>query len=151
MTQPEELSPKQALESARAARGAVADKVAKGSWIYDLIYSGLVAGLIASQGLPTPISLVGMAVCTTFLVVLAKGWAARNGVWISGVTPPRARWVAIGLGLVMATLMFVALYGSRTYETPWMALALTPVAFVVALGGSRLWLAVYRREIGMLP
>lgn len=151
MTRPEDLSPLDAIEQARAARASVADRVAKTSWTYDLIYSALVSGLVASQALPVPTSVLGMVACTLALVVLSRTWAGRTGVWISGVTPARARWVAIGLGLAMAALMFAAVYLRRTTGEPWASLALAPVAFMVALAGSRLWWAVYRRETRILP
>lgn len=151
MTRPEDLSPLAALEQARAARSAVVDRVGKSSWSYDLIYSALASGLVASQALPVPTSVLGMGACTLALVVLSRTWASRTGVWITGVTPAKARWVAIGLGLVMATLMLAGVYLRRTTGEPWGPLALFPAAFLVALAGSRLWWAVYRRETRILP
>ncbi len=143
------------LLSIHAAQAAMADRISRGGWGYDLIYSTLVAGLVAGWSLPVPIALGIEAVALSGLVLLARDWANRNGVWLSGITPPRARWVAILLGLVIAALMGASIaisLGGIIVPAPvktFMPLGAGLIAFGLALYASRLWRQVYRREMGL--
>lgn len=149
MTDPvENPSPAEALEAVRRAQATVAEKVGKGSWSYDLTYSALVGVIVGNPVLPSPWSLAALVAAIAGLAALGYRWAARNGVWVSGLTPRRARWVAIGLGVVMAGMVI----GSRVVAEDfgfWQgSLALGAVAALIALVASRLWLKVYRAETG---
>ena len=58
------------------------------------------------------------AVTSALLALLAVGWARKHGVWISGVKPKRARWIAGLLGLVMAVIILATLVASREGRAP---------------------------------
>jgi len=135
-----------ALAAVQEARSALLQRVEWGSWRYDLIYSALAAGVVMGQALPLPFNLVADLVIVTALIVLARWWRARTGVWISGVTPKRARWAALAIGLFAGVAAIAAAIFARQGQ-PWTALVLGPVVGVLALGGSRLWRRIFRAEV----
>ncbi|NJC42705.1 hypothetical protein GGQ87_003000 [Brevundimonas alba] len=148
----ENPTPAEALEAIRQSRKAAERRVARGSWRYDLTYSAIFAAMIGSQALDMPINSLGVAGGLLALALLYRRETERLGVAVNGMTPRRARWVAIGLGLAMLPLMLAAIV--LNYREPPLHIhllgiaALSLVAFVFALVGSRLWLRVYRRETG---
>ena len=144
MTEPEQ-TPAEALEAIRKSRAAVADTVAHNSLTYDLIYSSIAALMVAGQVAPFPLNVVASAGGAVAFAVLARKWAQKIGVFVSGVTPRRARWVAFGLGAVFVVLMLASLWAGRAHHY-WMGLPLGVAAFATAWVGSRLWLRVYRAE-----
>lgn len=146
MTDPKTAA--EALETVRQSRAAVAERLTVGSMTYDLIYSALVGVMISSQGAPQPWALLVMGACGLTLALLARSWARRRGVFVNGLTPPRARWVAIGLGLLAASLMFGAVHLGRL-GGQWPAISgLGLIGSIIAFAASRLWLRVFRRETG---
>ncbi|QYF88117.1 hypothetical protein [Brevundimonas sp. PAMC22021] len=135
----------QALAAIRRSQETVRQRVTRGSWLYDLSYSAIAAVMVAGQALPIPFNVlasVGGAVC---LALLWKRWSDKNGVSVTGLSPRRARWAALLVGLLLGALMVGALYLGHTDQAPW-ALALGAVAFVIALALSRLWMRLYLAE-----
>lgn len=108
MTDPQ--TPSEALDAVRKSRAAVAERLTVGSLTYDLIYSGLAGGMIAAWVAPMPWPPLIMGACGLALGLLARTWAHRRGVWVSGLSPTRARWVAIGLGVVLGALSVGAVW-----------------------------------------
>ena len=141
--------PAAALDSIRASQSALADRVSRGGWLYDLAYSALVSGMVFGWAFPMPVGIVATAACIALLALMARMWTQHHGVWISGVTPRGARWVAIALAAVVVPLIVVNLIGARETWPAWVAIATTAAAFVLALAASRLWRVVYRRENGL--
>lgn len=146
MTDPKDAA--EALASIRQSRAAVAERLTVGSVTYDLIYSVLAGGMVAAWMAPMPWPPVIIGVCAACLGLLARTWAQKRGVWVSGVTPARARWVAIGLGVLAVGAAFLALYLSKQGGQSTTILGLAVLTAVVAFGASRLWLKVFRRETG---
>lgn len=138
-------SPEEVLAAIRQSRATVAERMGEKSWAYDLIYAGLVAVMIGGHAFPSPIGGLGSAFGALGIVLLARKWAERTGVSVSGMSPPRARWVAIGLGVVLVAMIGAVIW-SRQAGLWWLPLPLAALAFFVALGASRLWLRVYRAE-----
>lgn len=154
MTDPEHnTTPAEALAAIQRSRRDVQRKVAAGSWRYDLSYSAICAMMVGTQVLDMPLNTLGVAIGVLLLAVLFRREADRLGVSITGLSPRRARWVAIGLGLVLLPLMLLAIQlnhrASPGVPVALGAAALMAVAFIVCLIGSRLWLRVYRRETGV--
>lgn len=147
MSEPMETDPAAALDAVRRARRATVGKVAHASLTYDLIYSALAGGVIASLALPPSISPIGTITCAMGLVVLMRVWSSRSGVWIGGLHPRRARWVSIGLGVVLVALAMAG-FALRERGLWQLAAALGPVASLSAFVASRLWMKVYRAEAG---
>ncbi len=148
----EDPTPAEALAAIRRSQHDVQRKVAAGSWRYDLGYSAVCAMMVGAQALDMPLNTLGAAVGVLLLTVLFRREANRLGVSVSSMSPRRARWVAIGLGLALVPLMVLAILLNH-FAAPGVMLALgaaalMAAAFIVVLIGSRLWLRVYRRETG---
>ncbi len=141
--------PIDALNQVQAARAHMADRYTRGSWLYDLFYSLLVGGLVAIMASPMPYNLLYEAVLLTCLLILARWWKNRTGMWLSGVQPARARWVAIGMGLLLVPLIVVNLWWSRKGGGAWAPMVTGGAGAIVAFVGSRIWTGVYRRESGL--
>lgn len=144
MTDPQQ-TPAEALEAIRKSRTVVAGAVAHNSKTYDLIYSSIAAVMVAGQVLPFPLNVLASTGGAVAFAVLARKWAQKTGVFVSGVTPKRARWVAFGMGAVFVVMMLAALWAGRTHRL-WMGIPLGVVAFLLAGVGSRLWLRVFQAE-----
>ncbi|MGZ3306386.1 MAG: hypothetical protein ACXU8U_11050 [Asticcacaulis sp.] len=147
----DENSPADALELIRRSQSATADRISRGGWLYDTIYSVLLAGMIAGAALGLPRGLAVVTACGALLLLLAFTWAKHHGVWLSGVTPLRARWVAFGLSACLVPLYLLSTWAALHHWSPAVPVAAGFATFVVALAGSRLWRRVYRREMGLNP
>ena len=154
MTDPEQhTTPAEALAAIQQSQRDIQRKVATGSWRYDIGYSAICAMMVGTQALDMPLNTLGVAIGILMLAVLFRREADRLGVSITGLSPRRARWVAIGLGMVLLPLMLLAILLNRLAPSGAMlalgAAALMAAAFIACLIGSRLWLRVYRRETGL--
>ena len=138
-----------ALKSIQDAQAAAGDRFSRNTWSYDLLYSLFAATLVGGLGLSAPLNLVVPVLAGGALMGLAWGWAKKHGVWIRGTTPRRARWVAAGLGVIIATLVMVVMNARLEGGGIIFSLAAAVATFVAALVGSRWWRAVYRREMGL--
>lgn len=144
--------PAEALAAIAEARRTVHDRVAGHGWRYDLTYAGLVAGMVGAQSLDQPFGIVGVALGVAGLAVIFQRETRRTGVLVTGVSPRRARWVAIAMGLLMGAAM-LGMVAMRHLTPPGFplipaVLAVMVLAFAVALIGSRIWRRVYRAEMG---
>jgi hypothetical protein len=137
-----------ALASIDAARATAGDAFSRHSWSYDLIYSLLIGVFVATFALPFRIQPLAWAATGGLLALLAWGWARKHGVWISGVKPKRARWIAAVIGLVCAGLA-LATQVAASQGLPLFAAPAAVAAFIAALVCSRWWRAVYRTEMGL--
>lgn len=148
MTHPEDNDPAAALAAIRQAQSTVQDRVAQGSWRYDLTYSAIAAVMVGGQAAPLPFNVLASGVGALSLALLMRAWSEKNGVMVLGTTPKNARWVAYGVGGLFLILMGLSLFVGRRDDMVWAPYALTAIAFVGALAFSRLWLRVYRAETG---
>lgn len=140
-----ETDPKAALASIKSARESLAVPVDYPIW-YDLLYGAVCGLLVAGQGLPTPWSLLILAPALGGLAFMVSSWTKRYGVWVNGYSPKRARWVAIGLVIVLFALMGLSLYG-RFVGPDWLYLVSGAIGFVAAIAGGRLWAKVWRKDL----
>lgn len=137
-------SPAEALDLIRKSGNAVRAAVSDGkAALHDaLIYSAIVGVMVGGQAFDLPFNVFCSAGGVVGLGLLAKAWSDRTGIWISGVSPRRARWVAIGLGAVLLVLTLVGLHFGRQQQI----LAGIPVgiaAFAIAMAGSWLWIRAF--------
>ncbi|MBY0447953.1 MAG: hypothetical protein K2P95_04620 [Hyphomonadaceae bacterium] len=141
------LNETESLKALTQAREAVADRLDKEAGWYDPLYSVLVGGMIASQALPFPYGTLAIGMLLPVLAVLYTTKQRRAGVRMWGVTPKRARWVALGLGAVCLCLMLAAVWlGLNGHRL--LALATTgPAGAAVAFVASKLWRRVFRAEL----
>lgn len=138
-------NPQEALASIQAARRSVAPDTAYPLW-YDAVYGGACGLLVASQGMPTPWSMVALALACSGLALMMTAWRKRFGWWVSGYSPRRARWVAFALLAVFLGLLGLSLYG-RFVGPWWLFIVSGVIGFVVAIAASRLWMRVWRKEL----
>lgn len=142
----EDPTPAEALASIRAARGSVGDRL-KVHWGYDVVYGLICAGIVASLGFPAPWGSMIVVFCMLGLVLMVQWYRKQTGVWTSGLSPRRARWVALGLGFVLVCLCVGSLILTRRYDLWWAPFATGAAAGLIAVVASRLWMRVYRREL----
>lgn len=113
---------------------------------WDLAYGAICGGLVASQGLPTPWAMLALVIALAGLAICVQWWRNRVGWWVSGYSPKRARWVAIGLAVILIALMGLSIWGKHAGMV-WMPLATGAAGFVSAIIGGRLWMHVWKREL----
>lgn len=145
MAMTQDPSPQEALASIQQARSSIVPPTDYPVG-YDLIYGLICATLVAGQGLPQPWSAAVLVVAMAGLAGLIQWWRKRFGWWVSGYSPKRARWVAIPLAALFITLIGVSFWG-REEGLWWISLVTGPMAFVLAIGGGRLWMHVWRKEL----
>lgn len=144
-----------ALDSIRATQATIAEEMVMPRW-YDTIYSGIAGvGVVGVALINAPSHRAATLVSGLALVLLMAagfGWLYRafraaNGFWISGVAPPRARWVAVASGVQCGVFIFFgSLAGSGGHWGLTAAAAIGAVLCSYAL--SLLWMRVYRAESG---
>jgi hypothetical protein len=139
--------PAKALASIREARTAMTEKNFRYPLAYDLAYGACCGLLVAGQGLPQPYAVMTVPLGLIGLAVMVHWWKEKFGFWVDGFQPKRARWAAIGLGLVMVAAMLTNVAGRQLGWPWWVPLATGGVAFVAAIVGGRLWMRLYRREL----
>ncbi|HYC75860.1 hypothetical protein [Brevundimonas sp.] len=142
----EDPTPAEALASIRAARGSVGDRLTV-HWSYDVAYGLICGGIVASLGVPAPYGSLIVVVCMLGLVLMIQWYRKQTGVWVSGLSPRRARWVALGLGFVLVSLCIASLLLTRRLGLWWAPFATGAAAGLIAVVASRLWMRVYRREL----
>lgn len=145
----DDQSAENALKSIQAAQATAGDRFSRDTWSYDLPYSLFAAAIVGGLGLPVPFNILVPMVAGAALLGLAWGWARKHGVWISGTTPRHARWVAAGLGVVIAALVVAAIFARLQGGGIGFSLAMAGAAFIAAVVGSRWWRAIYRHEMGL--
>jgi len=129
------------------AREAVADRLDREAGWYDPLYALLVGAVIASQALPIPYGTLSIGPFVAILAALYQVQVRRSGLRLLGTTPKRARWVALGMALVLVGLMLAAVWLGMNGHRLLAAATTGPLAAVVAFVGSRLWRRVFRAEL----
>jgi len=142
----EGLDPAAALAAIGHTRLATLERMDGVSMRYDLTFATLVAVFVSVQALPLPINMAGEAAVLLGFVMLARWHRARTGVWISGVGPRRARWVAL-TGAVVAGAAAITVALEAQHGQAWIAAPAALLAGVAALVVSRVWRRVYRSEV----
>lgn len=137
--------PKAALAAIKAAREGMATPTAYPIG-YDILYGAICSLLVAGQGLPTPWSMLALVFALSGLALLVTSWRRRFKWWVSGYSPPRARWVAYAMGVLFLGLIGMSLYG-RLQGPDWLFLVSGAIGFVSAIIGSRIWMRVWRQEL----
>lgn len=137
--------PREALDAIASARQAVPGEM-KYPVAYDLMYGGVCGLLVAGQGMPQPWSALVLVASLLGLVLMIHWWKQKFGWWVSGYSPKRARWIAIGLAAVLIGLMGLSIWG-KAAGIAWTPLATGAAGFVAAIVGGRIWMAVWKREL----
>lgn len=114
--------------------------------IYDAYYGATCGLLVAGQGLQAPWSFIALAVSLAGLAALIQWWRRKAGWWVSGYSPKRARWVALGMFAVFLVLIGVSIWG-KSAGIAWMPVITGLTGFITAVVGSRLWNWVWHKEL----
>ncbi len=144
MTDPTPEEAQAALASLEQSRARLAREM-EVPFLRHLAFAAIVAimvlavGLRALQGL-APLGVVG-------LVLLIQWDRRRYGVFINGYRRGATLPLTLGLFLFMVAAMSASLWG-REHGHPWIGFASAGASFLVALGASYGWHAIYRREMG---
>ncbi|MBN8553742.1 MAG: hypothetical protein J0L52_12705 [Caulobacterales bacterium] len=141
-----ESDPREALAEIAAARASLGQELSY-PFLYDLAYGGVLALMVGGAGLQSPWSTITLGVSLTALVLMINWWRKHTGWWVNGFSPPRARWVAIGLSVVVMALMGLSFWPRFGDGPLWVALVAGALAGIAGIIGGRLWMAVYRREL----
>lgn len=149
MTHDKDFDAVQALGVIRSSQAEVAERFTRGGWVYDVIYALIVGEFVAGMALPVPLIWVNEAVVAVLLIIIVRWWKQRTGVWLNGIRPVKARWVAIGLSILSFTLMATSYVWSRHGGGFIAPLVCGTATAVLAFAAARLWTGVYRREAGL--
>ena len=139
-------NPAEALASIKTARGAVGRNLDYPiGW--DILFGLVLAAMVAGQALDQPWGSLILLMSLGAMVWMIRWWKERFGWWVNGYAPPRARWVAIGMAVVLIGLMGLSLW-TRFWGGPWWAPLLAGgLAWIISILGGRLWMHVFRKEL----
>lgn len=116
---------------------------ARGETTYGIVYA-LVAGIfVASQGIDGVWGIFLLIVTVAALIGLIVWWQRSHGWWVSGYSPRRARWVALGM---IPVLLALAAW-SYLADSMWISALAGLIAAGVALAGNAVWMRVWRAEV----
>ena len=139
-------NPQEALASIQEARASVGQSLDY-PFAWDLFYGAILGLMVGGAGFPQPWSTVTLALSLAGLAFMVRWWRNRTGWWVSGYSPPRAKWVAFGLVAVMMALMSLSFW-TRLFDGPmWAPFVAGALAAVAAMIGGRLWMRAYRRDL----
>ena len=142
----EDPNPQEALASIAAARAEVG-RTLEYPLAWDFAYAAMLAVLVGGAGLPQPWSSLTLVLSMGALAFMVRWWRAKTGWWVNGYSPPKARWVAFGMVVVMMGLMGLSFW-TRIFDGPmWAPLVAGALAGVTGFVGGRLWMRAYRRDL----
>lgn len=137
---------RRALEALNRTQADMAERTAP-HWSWGLAYAAVCGLMVGGQGVAEPWNMLSVGLGVSALALLIQRWKDRTGFWVSGVAPRRARWVAIGLGVVMLGLMVLNIRYSGAHGG-WIGPVGTGLlAAIAAFVAGELWMRVWRKEI----
>lgn len=138
-------TPQDALASITAARAGIAGDM-KYPVGWDIGYGAICGALVGGQALPMPWAGLVFVLAMVGLVLSIKLWRDKVGYWVNGYSPKRARWVAIGLAVLLMALMGLSLW-FRFNTLYWGGLLTFALGFIAAFVGGRLWMKTWKAEL----
>lgn len=142
----EALSASQALEAARTARAQVAAR-ADCPPLMHAIFAALMAAMVASQSLPSPLNAAALAPSLAAIAALVVYQRKRYGFFVNGYRKGRTRWVALSLLGIVEVLLFASIWLKVERGLVWAPLAAGVLVFPIALFGSYRWQAAYKADL----
>ncbi len=140
------LSASQALEDARAARAQVAARLDCPPQMHAVL-ALLMAMMVASQSLPSPLNTAAVAPCLAGVVLLVQHQRKRYGFFVNGYRRGRTRRVALTLLAFVEVVLFGSIWLKLAHHLAWAPLAGGVLVFPVTLFGSYRWQAAYRADL----
>ena len=148
--QPAPGDAREALDGLSASRRRLSEGYAHWPWGRHAAFAGLLAALAAVQGLPLPFNVIGDAAVALGAAGVANS-DRRRGVFVNGWRRGRTQWIALTCLLVTTALGLFGLWLSRDRGLTYAPLAVGAAIFPMGLVASKLWEAVYRRELEGRP
>ncbi|WP_417495673.1 hypothetical protein [Maricaulis sp.] len=146
----EEISPDdaaRAIDAAKQASATSAGKVVAPIW-FDLALSSIIAGMVLVLALPIPFLNLAQLFLFGALGLTVWLYRRRYGVWVSGWRAGKTRLIALSLFVLYLGILGVSLYSFHVLHLFWPMLVGAGVMFILAMIGSRIWMATYRAETG---
>ncbi len=140
------LSASQALEDARAARAEVAARLDCPPQMHAFI-ALLMATMVASQSLPSPLNAAAVAPCLAAVALLVRYQRKRFGFFVNGYRRGRTRWVALSLLAFVEVVLFGSIWLKLAHHLAWAPLAGGVLVFPVSIFGSYRWQAAYKADL----
>lgn len=141
-----ESDPRAALAEIAAARGRMLESMEAYPPAYDWAFALGVGVMVVWPGLPGDWSLFVVAFALGYVLWARRWWKKRFGWWVDAYSPPRARWIAVGMSAVLVALMLGSLWG-REHGPWWLCLVMGALAVPVTVISGRWWAAVWKREL----
>lgn len=139
-------NPQEALDAIQSARAEVGRSLTY-PFLWDLGYGGILAVMTWGAGLSQPWSVVTLGLSMTGLALMVRWWKRRVGWWVGGFNPPKARWVTVGLMVVVLGCLGLSLATRFGHAPAWWPFAAAAMAGMSGIIGGRLWMWVYRGEL----
>lgn len=143
-------NPQEALDLIRDTRQQALGVMDKWPWWYDAGYAFACGVLVLGQGLPTVYGLLCTMLGIGVLALIVRAYREQAGVWVNGYGPKRARWAAIGLGVLLLGLMGASIWFGRIQDIVWVPVMNGLIAALLAVVGSRIWMRLYRKDVRSL-
>jgi hypothetical protein len=140
------LSAARALEEARAARAHVAARAACPPHMHVLV-ALLMAAMVASQSLASPLNLFALAPSLCAVAALIVHQRKRYGFFVNGYRRGRTLWVAIPLLVFVEAVLFGGIWLKDSWHLVWAPLAGGVLVFPATLFASYRWQAVYKADM----
>ncbi len=108
---------------------------------------GVMGGLLAMRGLPSPWSLVVGCAALIAIALLVRFARKATGRFVNGYRSGTTRWISVALVVIFMALMFVS--GGLTTSTSVRSgpILAGTLMFVVAAAADWLWVQAYRAEL----
>lgn len=140
------FDPALALAAVHGTRADLADRLRLARRRYTIIFTALVGFAVGSQALPPPFNVLGSGLTSISLAWLCRMYVRKTGVWVSGVTPRRARWAALTLGLVVGLCCVFTFIMARQGQ-PLAGLPAAAISMVVAAICKSWWWRLYQLDL----
>lgn len=135
-----------ALAAMQESRAAWAGRSSGKGARYQVLYGLIVGILVGGQALDAPFNLVTTLGCAAAISLLTLYCVRKSGVWVTGIGPQRARWVAVGFG-VLAIGAAMSVYWAAHHGMAWVGWPAGAVMTVIGALAARLWRWVYRSDM----
>ncbi len=114
-----------------------------------LAFAGLLAALTAAPAAPA-LGMLAVELAVLAAVPLIVWWdKRRTGMFINGYKAGATRPVVLSLLAAQACIYLLSVWLSKERGLWPASLALAPVSFALGFFGSRLWMRVWRRDMGL--
>lgn len=111
---------------------------------------GLLMGtLVMAQGLPSPFTMLLVALAMTGVVLLVRADRKRMGVFVNGYRKGRTRVVAFVMLGVSLLLIVAEIHARETGLSMATRIGIAALAAALGTWGSTIWQPVFRKDLGL--